>query len=256
MGKSPVTFDFSGSSAFVTGATSGLGEAIALGLAEAGASVAVVGRDAKRGAAVVDAIEQRGARASLHLADITEGAAVKKAVDDALAQHGKLDILVNSAGVFRTCPVVDLSDDEWDAIMDVNVKATFLVCREVGRHMIARGSGKVVNLASTDSFVGVAGQLAYCASKGAIVQMTRVMAIEWIKHGVYVNAVAPCDFATPLIQPFLDDPAYREWTLQAIPIGRVGQPSELVAAVLYLCSPVSSMVVGHTLVVDGGRTVI
>lgn len=256
MGKSPVTFDFGGSCAFVTGGTSGLGEAIALGLAEAGASVAVVGRDAKRGAAVVDAIKQRGASTSLHLADLTKGAAVKKAVDDALARHGKIDILVNSAGVFRTCPVVDLSDDEWDAIMDVNVKATFLVCREVGRHMIARGSGKVVNLASTDSFVGVAGQLAYCASKGAIVQMTRVMAIEWIKHGVYVNAVAPCDFATPLIQPFLDDPAYREWTLQAIPIGRVGQPSELVAAVLYLCSPASSMVVGHTLVVDGGRTVI
>jgi NAD(P)-dependent dehydrogenase (short-subunit alcohol dehydrogenase family) len=122
--------------------------------------------------------------------------------------------------------------------------------------MLARGSGKVVNLASTDSFVGIAGQLAYCASKGAIVQMTRVMAVEWIKQGVYVNAVAPCDFATPLIQPYLDDPTYRAWMLQALPIGRVGQPSELVAATLFLCSPASSMVVGHTLVVDGGRTVI
>jgi NAD(P)-dependent dehydrogenase (short-subunit alcohol dehydrogenase family) len=256
MAASPITFDFKGSSALVTGGTSGLGEAIALGLAEAGAAVAIAGRDARRGEAVVAAARKLGARASLHLGDVTSSAAVKAIVADAIAEHGTIDILVNSAGVFRTAPVVDLTEDEWDAIMDTNVKSTFLVSREVGRHMLARGSGKVVNLASTDSFVGIAGQLAYCASKGAIVQMTRVMAVEWIKQGVYVNAVAPCDFATPLIQPYLDDPTYRAWMLQALPIGRVGQPSELVAATLFLCSPASSMVVGHTLVVDGGRTVI
>lgn len=256
MAGKDVTFDLSGASAIVTGGTSGLGEAIAKGLAESGASVMVVGRDAGRGKQVVAQMKKSGAKAVLHLADVTQAAQVGKAVDAALKEFGKIDILVNSAGVFRTAPALDLTEAEWDSIMDINTKGTFLFSQKVARHMVPRGSGKIVNVASTDSFVGVAGELAYCASKGAIVQMTRVMAVEWIKQGVYVNAVAPCDFATPLLAPFLDDPAYREWTLQAIPIGRVGQPAELVAAVLYLCSPASNMVVGHTLMVDGGRTII
>jgi NAD(P)-dependent dehydrogenase (short-subunit alcohol dehydrogenase family) len=122
--------------------------------------------------------------------------------------------------------------------------------------MIERGRGKIVNFSSTDGFLGVPEQLAYNVSKGAIVQLTRTLGAEWIKHGVNVNAVAPCDFATPMIGPFLDQPEYRNWIVEAIPAGRVGQPDEIVGAVLFLASRASDMVVGHNLLVDGGRTVI
>jgi 2-deoxy-D-gluconate 3-dehydrogenase len=122
--------------------------------------------------------------------------------------------------------------------------------------MIAQGSGKIINFCSTDSFLGVQNQAAYCASKGGVLQLTRVLAVDWIKHGINVNAVAPCDFQTPMTQPFLDTDEYRSWIVDAIPMGRVGQPPEIVGAIVFLASDASNMVVGHTLLVDGGRTVI
>lgn len=146
--------------------------------------------------------------------------------------------------------------EQWDALLRTNVTSTFVLCQRFGRAMIERGRGKVVNFSSTDGFLGVPEQLAYNVSKGAIVQLTRTLGAEWIRHGVNVNAVAPCDFATPMIAPFLDQPEYREWITEAIPAGRVGQPDEIVGAVLFLASPASDMVAGHNLLVDGGRTVI
>ena len=252
----PLKFDFSGQTALVTGGTSGLGEAIALGLAEAGANVAVTGRDKNRADGVAAAIRAKGVNGIGILADVRRPGDVKDSVAAVLKQFGKIDVLVNSAGVFRTCPAIELSDDEWEDMIGTNLKGTFLYCREAAPSMIANGYGKIVNLASTDSFVAVEGELGYCVSKAGVVALTRVLAVEWIKQGVYVNAVAPCDFETPLIAPYMQRPEYSSWTLGAIPIGRIGQPPELVPAVLYLCSPESSMVVGHTLAVDGGRTII
>ena len=145
--------------------------------------------------------------------------------------------------------------EAWEALWRTNVTSTYLLCQLFGRPMIERGRGKIINFSSTDGFLGVPEQLAYNVSKGAIVQLTRTLGAEWIRHGVNVNAVAPCDFATPMIAPYLDTQEYRDWILDAIPAGRVGPPEEIVGAVLYLASPASDMVAGHNLLVDGGRTV-
>ncbi len=188
--------------------------------------------------------------------DVTEPAAVNAAVAAAHERLGRIDILVNAAGVFLTGPAEQLSDEEWDRVMKVNVYGTFYVCRAVGRLMIAQGAGKIINFSSTDAYLGVPGQPVYCASKGAVNQLTRVLAVDWIKHGINVNAIGPCDFDTPMIAPYLDTEEYRSWILDALPVGRVGQPQEIVGAAVYLASAASDMVVGHTLMVDGGRTVI
>jgi 2-dehydro-3-deoxy-D-gluconate 5-dehydrogenase len=249
-------FGLDGATAVVTGATSGLGAACALALARAGAKVVVSGRDRERGERVRAEIEAAGGTAQLELADLSDAADLAAFADRVLERHDPVDILVNAAGVFDRGDAVDVSLEQWDALLGTNVTSTFVLCQRFGRAMIERGRGKIVNFSSTDGFLGVPEQLAYNVSKGAIVQLTRTLGAEWIRHGVNVNAVAPCDFATPMIEPFLDQPEYREWIMEAIPARRVGQPDEIVGAVLFLASPASDMVVGHNLLVDGGRTVI
>jgi NAD(P)-dependent dehydrogenase (short-subunit alcohol dehydrogenase family) len=249
-------FGLGGATAVVTGATSGLGAASALGLARAGAMVIVSGRDRERGEHVVDEIAEAGGTAELELADVADAGEAGAFADRVLERHEQVDILVNAAGVFERGDAVEVTLDQWEALWRTNVTSTFLLCQRFGRPMIERGRGKIVNFSSTDGFLGVPEQLAYNVSKGAIVQLTRTLGAEWIRHGVNVNAVAPCDFATPMIAPFLDQQEYRDWIMEAIPAGRVGQPHELVGAVLFLASGASDMVAGHNLLVDGGRTVI
>ncbi|MGO9882979.1 MAG: SDR family NAD(P)-dependent oxidoreductase [Solirubrobacteraceae bacterium] len=251
-------FGLDGQTAVVTGATSGLGAASALALAQAGARVIVSGRDRERGEGVVAQIAdtRADAAAELELADVSDASEAVALADRVLERHGTVDILVNAAGVFARGSAVDLTVSEWERLWRTNVSSTYLLCQGFGKPMIDRGRGKIVNFSSTDGFLGVPEQLAYNVSKGAIVQLTRTLGSEWIRHGVNVNAVAPCDFATPMIEPFLDTQEYREWILDAIPAGRVGQPDEIVGAVLFLASRASDMVAGHNLLVDGGRTVI
>jgi NAD(P)-dependent dehydrogenase (short-subunit alcohol dehydrogenase family) len=249
-------FGLDGSTAVVTGATSGLGAASAVALARAGAKVVVSGRDQQRGDRVVAEIVDAGGSAELELADLSTPDGAEGLADQVLERHGPVDILVNAAGVFARGDARELTLAEWEALARTNVTSTFVLCQRFGRAMIERGRGKIVNFSSTDGFLGVPEQLAYNVSKGAIVQLTRTLGSEWIRHGVNVNAVAPCDFATPMIEPFLDQQEYRDWILDAIPAGRVGQPDEIVGAVLFLASRASDMVVGHNLLVDGGRTVI
>ena len=249
-------FGLQGTTAVVTGATSGLGAASAIALARAGAGVIVCRRDRERGENVVETIRAAGAEAQLELADLSNPRAATAFADRVLERQPEVDILVNAAGMFSRADAVDLPLEEWDALWRTNVTSTFLLCQRFGRKMIERGRGKIVNFSSTDGFLGVPEQAAYNVSKGAIVQLTRTLGAEWVRHGVNVNAVAPCDFATPLIQPFLDQQEYRDWIMDAIPAGRVGQPEEIVGAVLFLASRASDMVVGHNLLVDGGRTVI
>jgi NAD(P)-dependent dehydrogenase (short-subunit alcohol dehydrogenase family) len=249
-------FGLRGATAVVTGATSGLGAASAVALARAGARVIVSGRDRGRGEAVVGEIEASGGSAELEVADLTDADELSAFADRVLERHDPVDILVNAAGVFDRGEAADVTLEQWERLLSTNVTSTFLLCQRFGRPMIERGRGKIVNFSSTDGFLGVPEQVAYNVSKGAIVQLTRTLGAEWIRHGVNVNAVAPCDFATPMIAPFLDQPEYRDWIMEAIPAGRVGQPHEIVGAVLFLASPASDMVAGHNLLVDGGRTVI
>jgi NAD(P)-dependent dehydrogenase (short-subunit alcohol dehydrogenase family) len=249
-------FGLGGATAVVTGATSGLGAASAAALARAGAKVIVSGRDRERGERVVGDIEESGGTAALELADLTDTGELPAFADRVLDRHGPVEILVNAAGVFDRGDAGEITLEQWEALLRTNVTSAFLLCQRFGRAMIERRRGKIVNFSSTDGFLGVPEQLAYNVSKGAIVQLTRTLGAEWIRYGVNVNAVAPCDFATPMIAPFLDQPEYRDWIMEAIPAGRVGQPDEIVGAVLFLASRASNMVAGHNLLVDGGRTVI
>jgi NAD(P)-dependent dehydrogenase (short-subunit alcohol dehydrogenase family) len=249
-------FGLGGATAVVTGATSGLGAASAAALARAGAKVIVSGRDRERGERVVGDIEESGGTAALELADLTDTGELPAFADRVLDRHGPVEILVNAAGVFDRGDAGEVTLEQWEGLLRTNVTSTFVLCQRFGRPMIERRRGKIVNFSSTDGFLGVPEQVAYNVSKGAIVQLTRTLGAEWIRYGVNVNAVAPCDFATPMIAPFLDQPEYRDWIMEAIPAGRVGQPDEIVGAVLFLASPASNMVAGHNLLVDGGRTVI
>jgi NAD(P)-dependent dehydrogenase (short-subunit alcohol dehydrogenase family) len=246
-------FSLEGKKALITGGATGLGYAIARGYVTLGVDVAIASRNEERGR---EAAERLGPRARFLPCDVSDAAAVQTAVAAAHQHLGRIDILVNAAGVFLTGPAEDLSDAEWQRVMNTNLNGTFFMCRAVGRLMIAQGSGKIINFSSTDAYLGVPNQPAYCASKGAVNQLTRVLAVDWIKHGINVNAIAPCDFDTPMIAPYLDTEEYRTWILDALPVGRVGQPPEIVGAAVYLASDAAAMVVGHTLMVDGGRTVI
>ena len=246
-------FSLEGKKALVTGGATGMGYAVAEGYVALGVDVVIASRNAERGR---QAAERLGPRATFLACDVADAAAVEAMVAAARESLGRIDLLVNAAGVFLTGPAEELSDAEWDRVMSTNVSGTFYACRAVGRIMIAQGSGKIINFSSTDAYLGVPNQPAYCASKGAVNQLTRVLAVDWIKHGINVNAIAPCDFDTPMIEPYLNTDEYRTWILDALPVGRVGQPPEIVGAAVFLASQASSMVVGHTLIVDGGRTVI
>ncbi|MBS1878447.1 MAG: SDR family oxidoreductase [Actinobacteria bacterium] len=249
-------FGLEGKRALVTGGSSGIGAAAARGLGRAGADVVVAGRDEERAAAVAAAIEADGGSAAVEIADLADPARTEELATAIVDRHGGFDILVNSAGIFERAEGEETSLELWQRALALNATATFLMCRAVGAGMLARGAGKIVNVASTDGIVGVPEQVAYCASKGAVVQLTRTLGAEWASKGVHVNAVGPCDFDTPMIAGALDEQEYRDWIMEAIPAGRIGVPSEIEGAVVYLSSPASDMVFGHILMVDGGRVAI
>lgn len=239
--------------AVVTGGGSGLGAAMSAGLAQAGAHVAVVDIDGQRAKAVSDAILADGGHAVALVCDVTGAAAVDTLVREVILELGQPDVLINSAGTAFRSPAEEFPEDRFDSIIALNLKGTFLPCQRFGRQMLAGEGGSIINIASIGGFVAYPHASAYLASKGAVVQLTRALALEWIGR-VRVNAIAPTLFRTPLTSAGAQTSTVTSDFIQQrfLREGRLGEPEEIVGAAIFLASPASSLVTGHTLPVDDG----
>ena len=248
-------FDLSGKTALVTGAGRGLGRAISLALANAGADVALGLRDAASAPDLVAGIEAMGRRALPLQMDVRKLDEAYAAIDRAIDHFGRIDILVNNVGGGTERPVEDFPESEFDETITLNVKSTFFVAQRVGKHMIQRGGGRIVNMGSQAGFVALPGEAIYCLSKAAVAHMTKCMAVEWGKHGINVNCVAPTFIETPGTDPALSNPDFRADTIERIAaLHRIGKPVEVSGAVVFLVSPAASLITGHTILIDGGWT--
>ncbi|MGQ0843835.1 MAG: SDR family NAD(P)-dependent oxidoreductase [Sporichthyaceae bacterium] len=249
-----MTVDLKGKVALVTGGNRGIGRAIALGLAEAGADVVLAARDTTTLSAVAKEIEAVGARADFNVVDIADGPAVRAMVDGAVERLGRLDIVVNNSGIVSSKALLELDEDEWDRVLNTNLRGTFLVTQATGRHLVAQGSGKVINIGSNFAFKGVANHAAYCASKAAVIAFTKCMAVEWARHNIQVNALAPGYFETDLNAGVRSDTEANDRIVRTVPARRMGVPDELVPWALLLASPASDYMTGESIVIDGGLT--
>jgi gluconate 5-dehydrogenase len=245
-------FRLDGDVALVIGAGGGLGSAIARGLADAGAAVAAADVTVAGVKPVVESIERAGGRAAAVEIDVRDAASIERAAVDVESRLGPIDVLVNSAGVTRRGAAQDFPKDEWDRVIAINLTGVFLASQIVGRRMIERRRGRIISLASIAGEIALPGTVAYCASKGGVVMLTRALAVEWAPHGVRVNAIAPSWFETSMGTAIEREPDYARRAMQRVPMGRMGKPDELVGAVVYLASEASAMVTGHILAVDGG----
>lgn len=245
-------FSLEGKKAIVTGASRGLGKAMAIGLAKAGADVANVCINADSCSDTHKEIEALGRVAMAVSCDQSDPKQVSAAVKQVLDKFGRIDILINNAGTIRRSPATEYSDDDWNYVIDTNLNGVFQFCREAGKTMVEKGSGKIVNIASLLSFQGGITVPAYAASKGGVAQLTKALANEWAKSNVQVNAIAPGYFATDNTQALQDDPVRNEQILGRIPAGRWGKPEDLVGTAVFLSSEASNYVNGHVMLVDGG----
>jgi NAD(P)-dependent dehydrogenase (short-subunit alcohol dehydrogenase family) len=244
--------DLKGKSAVVVGGTSGIGRAIALGLAEAGADVAPTSRRVEQVEATAREVEALGRRALRATSDVTDRASLEKVLDAALKSFGKVDILVNSAGRTKRAPTIDFSEQDWNDILETNLTGILRACQVFGRHMAEHRYGRIINIASIGSFLGIFEVAAYSASKAAVASLTKSLAIEWAPHGICVNAITPGVFRTALNEKLLDGtPRGNEWLMRT-PMKRFGQVEELAGAAVYLASDAASFTTGSVLIVDGG----
>ncbi|CAN7662444.1 SDR family oxidoreductase [Neorhizobium tomejilense] len=247
-------FDLTGRRALVTGSSQGIGLAIARGLAQHGASVVLNGRDPVKLQVAVDSLQNEGYEARAADFDVTDPDAVKRGVEAIEHGIGAIDILVNNAGMQFRSPLEDFPIDRWEQLMKTNVSSVFYVGQAVARHMIGRGQGKIINIASVQSELARPGIAPYTATKGAVKNLTRGMCADWAKHGLQINAIAPGYFKTPLNQALVDNPEFSSWLEKRTPAARWGDVEELVGAAVFLAGKASSFVNGHTLYVDGGIT--
>lgn len=256
--------DFSGKAAVVTGAARGIGRAVAVALADAGAAVVMtdIAMEGLQGSK--NKIDEIGGKCRVHQADITVKAQADGLIEEALRSFGKIDILVNCAGILRVASFLETTEADWDATLDVNLKGTFLCCQAAGRHMIERRTGKIINLASNAGKVPRMNNGAYCASKAGVILLTRVMALELAQYGIAVNALCPGGTDTEMIRIQAGDPKVLDRIIQGdletyragIPAGRLARPEEQAYMVLYLASEYANHITGQTLFVDGGQTMV
>jgi NAD(P)-dependent dehydrogenase (short-subunit alcohol dehydrogenase family) len=238
--------------AVVIGGTSGIGRAIAHGLAEAGADVVPTSRRMEQVEAAAREIEERGRRSLRIASDVGDRASLRQVLDLCLETFGKVDILVNSAGRTLRAPTLDFTEEDWNAILETNLTGTLRACQVFGRHMLERGYGRIINIASLSTFVALFEVAAYSASKAAVASLTKSLAVEWASGGVCVNAIAPGVFRTALNQKLLDETARGQEFLLRTPMKRFGRVEELAGAAVFLASDAASFITGEVLVVDGG----
>jgi NAD(P)-dependent dehydrogenase (short-subunit alcohol dehydrogenase family) len=248
----PSRLDLTGRVAVVLGGTSGIGRALSIGLAEAGADVVPSARRADAVEATAVEVERRGRRSLRIPSDVTDRSSLERLLAGCVASFGRVDILVNSVGKTARTPTLDVTEREWSDILETNLTGTLRACQIFGRHMIDRGYGRIVNIASLASFVAFYEVAAYCASKAAVASLTKSLAIEWASKGVCVNAISPGIFRTPLNQELVDATDRGRELLMRTPINRFGSVEELAGACVFLSSEAASFVTGEVLVVDGG----
>ena len=248
-------FELTDKVAIVTGASKGIGRDISLLLAEAGANLVIIARNEQELLELSQEIKAKGRKVLAIPADLMDTSGIPKIIEQVIEEYGRIDILINNAGTNIPKPALETTEEDWDLVMDLNVKSLFFMTKEVGKHMCNQKSGKVVNITSQMAFVGYHDRSVYCASKGSVTQMMKALAIEWAPHQINVNAVAPTFIETPMTKDMFQDEKFKNDVLNRIPLGRLAKSEDLFGAILFLSSRASDMVTGHTVVVDGGWTV-
>ena len=247
-------FDLTGRVAVVTGAGRGMGYHIALALARYGTDLVLCSRTVSELESVAAEIEKLGRRVLIKQMDVCVISDINEMVSAAVDTFDRIDILINNAGINIPQPAEDVTEEAWDAVMNTNLKGLFFCAQAVGRVMIRQGKGKIINVSSQAGEVGIPQRAAYCSSKGGVNQVTRVLALEWAKSNINVNAIAPTFIETPFTRPMFEKEGFRELVESKIPWGRIGKPEDVIGAVIYLSSDASDLVTGHMLLIDGGWT--
>ncbi|MFC5450602.1 SDR family NAD(P)-dependent oxidoreductase [Paenibacillus aestuarii] len=248
------SFDLTGKIAVITGASMGIGYGLTKALAHAGATVVAAARNQIQLQQLCEEIRQEGGNAFAVSLDVTNVSQIESVMNQIAQEHGRIDILVNNAGLGDNHPATEVTEADWDRMMDVNLKGLFFCCQSAGKIMLEQGYGRIVNMSSQASVVGIRDHAVYCTTKGGVNQLTRVLALEWSARGVNVNAVGPTFTYTPGTAERLDNPQYLQSVLKRIPAEKVASIKDVAGAVIYLASPASDMVTGSILMVDGGWT--
>jgi NAD(P)-dependent dehydrogenase (short-subunit alcohol dehydrogenase family) len=249
------SFHLAGKKAIVTGAGRGIGRAIAIGLAESGADVALIARTREDLDRTAEAIDALGRKALVLPVDLKDQTALKAAAQEAAAWAGKIDILINNAGMNIRTPALDVTEEEWDTIMQTNLKSAFFLSQQAAELMRTGGGGSIVNIASVAGHMALRTGVVYGSTKAALIHMTKILALEWAKYGIRVNAIGPWYFNTPLTEKLLSDQAFVQDVLSRTPMKRIGELPDLVGPAVFLVSDAASYMTGQTLYVDGGMTI-
>ncbi|RIN10655.1 SDR family oxidoreductase [Staphylococcus xylosus] len=248
--------DLEGKNIIVTGGNKGIGQQISKDFSELGANVIVIGRDQSSLSETLDLLSENNGNHSIYALDITKINEVEKTIKQIIMSYGTIDVLVNNAGINITKPALEVQEEDWDKVLDINLKASFFVSQFIGKYMTKQKKGKIVNIASQVGFVGYFDRAAYSASKGGVIQLTKSLAVEWAKYNINVNAVAPTFVETSLTEKMFENQDFKEDVLERILFHKLPTPNDISGAVLYLSSQLSNFVTGETIKVDGGWTAI